>query len=175
MRQWLFSDSIPVTRVRTRLVFAVWLCTWMSFSHTGVRFNCTCITDFCTFLCRRCTTTVWKCLNWRFVKAGNTGQQLSFSIPELWYSPLEFNYKTFCQDLTNWTRWNKRYKVWSIANSLFKWRFRSGQLKWKCSFSWKRWPQKATKKPRKQGWHTPHTSAQSISVKSFESRSPLNA
>ena len=29
------------------------------------------------------------------------------------------------QHLTNWTRWNKRDKVWSRANSLFKWRFRN--------------------------------------------------
>ena len=27
--------------------------------------------------------------------------------------------------MTNWTRWNKRDKVWSSVNSLFKWRFRS--------------------------------------------------
>ena len=33
---------------------------------------CTCITLFCTFLCRRCTTTTWKCLNSRFVEGGNT-------------------------------------------------------------------------------------------------------
>ena len=35
--------------------------------------------------------------------------------------------KKNCQDLTNWTRWNKRNKVWSSANWLFKWRFRSGR------------------------------------------------
>ena len=29
---------------------------------------CTCITIFCTFLCRRCTTTTWKRLNSRFVE-----------------------------------------------------------------------------------------------------------
>ena len=33
---------------------------------------------FWTFLCRRCPTTTWKCLNSRFVKDGNTRQQLSF-------------------------------------------------------------------------------------------------
>ena len=52
---------------------------------------CTCITLFCTFLCRRCTTTTWKCLISRFVEDGNTGQQLSFSFLELWYSPSELN------------------------------------------------------------------------------------
>ena len=52
---------------------------------------CTCITLFCTFLCRRCTTTTWKCLISRFVEDGNTGQQLSFSFLELWYSPSELS------------------------------------------------------------------------------------
>ena len=33
---------------------------------------CTCITLFCTFLCRRCTTTTWKCLFSRFVEDGRT-------------------------------------------------------------------------------------------------------
>ena len=55
---------------------------------------------FCTFLCRRCTAAMWKCLNLLFVKDGNTRQQLSFSFPELWYSPLEFNSKNICQHLT---------------------------------------------------------------------------
>ena len=50
---------------------------------------CTCITLFCTFRCRRCTTTPWKCLISRFVEDGDTRQQLSFSVPERWYSPLE--------------------------------------------------------------------------------------
>ena len=62
---------------------------------------CTCITLFFTFLCRRCTTTTWNCLISRFVEDGNTRQQLSFSFPKLWYSPLEFNSKKICQHLTN--------------------------------------------------------------------------
>ena len=62
---------------------------------------CTCITLFCTFLCRRCTTTTWNCLISRFVEDGNKRQQLSFSFPELWCSPLEFNSKNICQHLTN--------------------------------------------------------------------------
>ena len=86
---------------------------------------CTCITLFCTFLCRRCTTTTWMCLISRFVEDVNTRQRLCFSFPELWYSLLEFNSSKIYQHLTNWTRWNKRDKVWSSANSLFKWRFRS--------------------------------------------------
>ena len=60
---------------------------------------CTCITLFCTFLCRRCTTTTWNCLISRFVEDGNKRQQLSFSFPELWCSPLEFNSKKIAN---NW-------------------------------------------------------------------------
>ena len=35
---------------------------------------CTCITLFCTFLCRRYTTTAWNCLISRFVEDGNKRQ-----------------------------------------------------------------------------------------------------
>ena len=52
---------------------------------------CTCITLFCTFLCRHCTTTTWKCLISRFVENVNTKQWLSFSFLQLRYNPLEFN------------------------------------------------------------------------------------
>ena len=72
---------------------------------------CTCITLFCTLASRRCTTTTGKCLISRFVEDWNTRQQLSFSFPELWHSPLEFKFKklqTFDQ------------KVRARANSLFK-------------------------------------------------------
>ena len=62
---------------------------------------CTCIMLFCTFLCRRCTTTTWNCLISRFVEDGNKRQQLSFSFPELGCSPLEFNSKKICHHLTN--------------------------------------------------------------------------
>ena len=52
---------------------------------------CTFIKLLCTFLCRHCTTTTWKCLISRFVENANTRQQLYFSFAELWYSLLEFN------------------------------------------------------------------------------------
>ena len=76
---------------------------------------CTCITLFCTFLCRQCTTTTWKCLISRFVENVNTRQRL--------YSILEFNSRKNWQYLTNSTRWSKRDKVWSSVNSPFNWRF----------------------------------------------------
>ena len=85
---------------------------------------CACITLFCTFLCRRCTTKTWKCLISRFVDDVNS-RRLFFCFPELWYSLLEFNSRKICQHLMNWTRWNMRDKVWSSANPLFKWRFRN--------------------------------------------------
>ena len=64
----------------------------------------------------------------------NTTKRLSSSFPELPYSFLEFSSRKICQYLTNWTRWNKRHKVRSSANSLFKWRFRSRHRC--CCLSW---------------------------------------
>ena len=79
---------------------------------------------FCTFLCRRCTTTTWKRLISRFVGDVNARQRLCTSFPTLRYSLLEFNSRKKLQHLTNWLRWNKRDKDWGSACSLFKWRFR---------------------------------------------------
>ena len=71
------------------------------------------MTLFCIFLCCHCTTTTSNFLISRFVEGVNTRQRLSFPFPELRYSPLEFNSRKIRQDLTNWTRWNKRDEVWS--------------------------------------------------------------
>ena len=65
-----------------------------------------CVMLFCSFLSCHYTTTTWKCLISHFVEEGNTRQQLSFSFPELWYSPFEFN--------------TKKFEVWGSTNSLFK-------------------------------------------------------
>ena len=64
---------------------------------------CTCINLFCTFFCRHGTSTkTFKCLISRFVKDGNTRQQLYFSFPELWYGPLiRIQLQKNCQHLTN--------------------------------------------------------------------------
>ena len=86
---------------------------------------CTYITLFCSFPCRRCTTMTWNCLISRFVEDVNRRQQPSVAFPELWYSPLESNSRQIRQHLTNLTRWNKRDEVWTRANKLFYWRFRS--------------------------------------------------
>ena len=79
---------------------------------------CTCITLFCTSLCRRRRLQRKNCLISRFVEDGNKRQLLSFSFPELWCSPLEFNSINISQHLTNSKRWNKRDKVWGSANSV---------------------------------------------------------
>ena len=79
---------------------------------------CMCIMLFCTFLCHRCTTTMWKCINSCTVVDGNTRQQLSFSFPELWYSPLEFNW-WLKQDGIN------AIKFEAVQLHFFKWRFHS--------------------------------------------------
>ena len=72
---------------------------------------CTWITLFCTFLFRHRTTATWKYLISRFV-----------------------NSRKKYQHLTNWTRWNKRDKVWSSATLIVKWRFRSRRHP-RCSLS----------------------------------------
>ena len=82
---------------------------------------CTCITLFRTFLCRHYTTSTWKCLISRFVETVSTKERLSISFCELRYRLLEFNSRKKCQHLKNWTRWNKRDKVWISGNSLLKW------------------------------------------------------
>ena len=80
---------------------------------------CTCITFFCTFLCRHCTTTTWKCLISRFMK-GREHKTTFFCFPENRYSLLEFNFRANWQHLINWTSWNKCDKVWNSPASLFK-------------------------------------------------------
>ena len=71
--------------------------------------------------CRHCTTTTRKCLISRLEGDVTRRQRLSSSFPVIWHSPLEFKSRKSCQLLTNcgnWTRWNKRFKVWGSANSL---------------------------------------------------------
>ena len=107
---------------------------------------------FCTFLGRYCTTTTWKCLILRFVEDMNTRGLLSFSFPEVQYSLLEFNSRKICQNLTNWTRWNWRNKVWSRASSLFKWRFRSRNRRRPCCLSSLLCPMETGEKETESVW-----------------------
>ena len=111
-------DGVRVQRATTT-VTATRTAKWKRFGLAKQQL-CTCITLFCTFLSRRCTTTTWKCLISRFVEDGNTGQQLSFSFLELWHSPSELNCQKIADICTNWTRWNKRDQVWGSTNSRFR-------------------------------------------------------
>ena len=112
-------DGVQVHRASTT-VMATRTAKWKRFRLAKQQL-CTCITLFCTFLSRRCTTTTtWKCLISRFVEDGNTGQQLSFSFLELWHSPSELNCQKIADICTNWTRWNKRDQVWGSTNSRFR-------------------------------------------------------
>ena len=112
-------DGVRVHRASTT-VMATRTAKWKRFRLAKQQL-CTCITLFCTFLSRRCTTTTtWKCLISRFVEDGNTGQQLSFSFLELWHSPSELNCQKIANICTNWTRWNKRDQVWGSTNSRFR-------------------------------------------------------
>ena len=70
----------------------------------------TCITIFCTFLCRHCTTTTWK----REHKTTTL-----FFFPWTSIQSFRIQLQKNSQHLTNWTRWNKRDKVWSSATSHF--------------------------------------------------------
>ena len=70
---------------------------------------------------------LWMCLISRLVHWGRDREHKTttlFFLPQFQYSLLEFNSRKICQPFTNWTRWNKRDKVWARAYSLFKWRFR---------------------------------------------------
>ena len=84
---------------------------------------CTCITLFCTFPCRHCTTTTWNCLISRFVEDANTRQRFSFCFSWTSLSPLKWNSRKIRQHFSNRPKRNKCHEVWSSANSLFKWRF----------------------------------------------------
>ena len=78
---------------------------------------CTCITLFCKFLCRLFTT------NFTFCR-GREHKTIFFFFS--WTLIQSFRIQ-FQKHLTieNWTSWNKCDKVWSSANLLFKWRFRT--------------------------------------------------
>ena len=86
--------------------------------------HCTCITLFCTFLWRCCTTTTCKCLNSRFVRGREHKTTIFFFSSwtlMIQKSPLEFNSKKFSN-------------VWRSVKSLFKWRFRSRRRRCSLSF-----------------------------------------
>ena len=85
--------------------------------------NCTCITLFCTFLCRPYTTTTWndQILSW--LENGN-GKAINFTF-SLWKrtrSPL-FSSNRNSLLSSNWVTWYKREKVVKDSKSIFQRRF----------------------------------------------------
>ena len=85
---------------------------------------------FCTFPCRRCTTTTWKCLISRFIEDVNTWDN---NFPFLFLNfdtVFRIQLRNIYQHSTNLMSWNKRVKVWGRANSLFKWRFCNRQRRY---------------------------------------------
>ena len=68
------------------------------------------------------STKMWKCLISRLWRTWTQDHDLLFLFLNF-DTVLEFNSRKNCQHLMNWTRWNKRNKVWSSETSLFKWHF----------------------------------------------------
>ena len=78
---------------------------------------CTCITIFCTFLCRHCTTTRWNFLITRFRKDVKTREKFWVSLSNLRYS-IQNQLQKNCPALDKLNQWNKSDIVWNSANSL---------------------------------------------------------
>ena len=97
--------------------------------HKSNRFNqqnnnfCTCITLFCKFLCRHCTTTTWKCLISRRTEEVCKRRRNFLSLSELGYGSWEFNFRRVRLHLTKLATWTNRHEDWKNANSLFQRRF----------------------------------------------------
>ena len=79
--------------------------------------NNTCITLFCTFLCRHCTTRTWKRLLLRFIDDVNKRRRIFLSLSKLENGPQETIFREIRLHLTFSAHWNKRVKVWKNANS----------------------------------------------------------
>ena len=84
---------------------------------------CTCIMLFCTFLCRHCTTTTWKCLISRCTEEVHKWQRNFLSLSQLGCDSYEFNFRRVHLHLTKLVTWSNRDEDWKDANSLFQWRF----------------------------------------------------
>ena len=76
---------------------------------------CTCITLFCTFLYRLCTTTKWKCLIASFMEDVNKRRRISFSLSKLECGPQEINPREIRLHLQFSANWNKRNSVWKTG------------------------------------------------------------
>ena len=98
--------------------------------------------SFCTFLCRRCTTTTWKCLIASFMKDVNKRRRISFSFSKLECGPQEINSMEIRLHLPFLAIWNKRNKDWKKREFILKLTFSlplplpSSMLKLPINTSW---------------------------------------
>ena len=114
------------------LMFVTAVCAWVDQKPREFRFRqakqqlCTCTTLFCTFLCRRWTTTTWNCLISRFTEEGNKRQQLSFFFSWTLMQSFSIQLQEIWKIANIWRI--RRDGISAIkfggTNSLFKWRFR---------------------------------------------------
>ena len=81
---------------------------------------CTCITLFCTFLNRPCTTTMWKCLKASFMQDVNKRWRISFSLPKLECAPQEINSREIRLHLPFSANWNESDKDWKKREFILK-------------------------------------------------------
>ena len=77
-----------------------------------------CITLFCTFLYRPCTTTTWKCLIASFMEDVNKRRRISFSLSKLESGPEEINPRENRLHLPFSANWNKREFFLKLTFSL---------------------------------------------------------
>ena len=77
---------------------------------------CTCLTLFCTFLCHHCATTTLQCLISHDVLWSTRTQDNGIHFIFLNFDTVFYNStpEKTANIWRNWTRWNKRNKVWHI-------------------------------------------------------------
>ena len=62
--------------------------------------------SFCTFLCRHCTTTTWKCVIFRFMEVVNKRRWIFLSLSKLECGPQKINSREIRLHLTFSATWN---------------------------------------------------------------------
>ena len=62
--------------------------------------------SFCTFLCRHCTTTMWKCVIFCFMEVVNKRWRIFLSLSKLECGPQEINSRELRLHLTFSVTWN---------------------------------------------------------------------
>ena len=91
-------------------------------TRTSKQQFCTCITLFCTILCRHCMTTTWKCLISRYTQEVHKRRRISSLFLNLDIILRNSTLRVRLQ-LTKLVAWSNRSEDWKNANSLFQRRF----------------------------------------------------